>query len=235
MNLEHDLGIDQQIATMAHELKSPLALIRQMSLFIKNHSDDINLVDKYLQQITVVSERALQLTTDLSRAANFEQLDLELEPVNVMEVCKQVEFELSSFYRLHQKRLVVRPKRGQYLAVANYGLLRSILTHFCDNALHYADGSRPVEIIVNQKNNHWIQIGVRDYGPRLDRTVWRSLKKHRLLSPQKISARPQSSGLGLMISQQFAQAMAGEIDVKAHADGVTFVVSLHKSKQLSLL
>lgn len=235
MNLEYDLGIDQRIIAMAHEMKSPLALIRQASLFIKDHADDSSLVDKYLQQITVISERALRLTSDLSRAANFERLDLELEPVNVMEVCKQVELELSDFYRLHQKRLVVRPKRGLYLAVANYGLLRSILTHFCDNALHYADNHHPVEIIVNQKGKQWIEIGVRDYGPRLNRAIWRSLKNRSSLEPYKISARPQSSGLGLMISQRFAQAMAGEIDVRAHADGVTFIVSLHKSRQLSLL
>jgi len=54
-------------------------------------------------------------------------------------------------------------------------------------------------------------------------------------APVAIHARPQSSGLGLYIAGQFADAMNGRIGVTRHRDGATFYVDLQASKQLSLL
>lgn len=220
----------------AHELKSPLALIRQLSLFLEESQAEISSIktEKYLRQITLTSERALRLATDLTRAANLDQLELDFEPVNAIELCRQVETEMKSLYAMHQKRLVLRRKRGQYLAVADRELLKSILWQFCDNALFYAEVDHPVELSVNH-NGPYIRIGVRDRGPRLNSKIWRAIKQQNPLSPQAIAARPQSSGLGLCIAQRFAQAMSGKIDVIAHQDGVTFCVDLMISKQLSLL
>lgn len=226
---------DSGLIVAAHELKSPLALIRQMSLFLEENQADLaaDKIDKYLRQITLTSERALRLATDLTKAANLDQLELNFEPIDALELCHQVETEMSGLYAMHQKHLTLHRSRGQYIAVADYGLLKAIVLQFCDNALLYADQRHPVELRVTQ-NRQYVRIGVRDRGPRLNAKTWQSIK-HQRLAPQRISARPQSSGLGLCIAQQFAQAMAGKIDVISHRDGVTFCVDLMISKQLSLL
>lgn len=65
--------------------------------------------------------------------------------------------------------------------------------------------------------------------------MWRTLRKKLQHSPQSINARPQSSGLGLYIASQFAEAMHGTIGATKHHDGATFYVELHASRQLSLL
>lgn len=230
-----DQLLESSLVVAAHELKSPLALIRQLSLFMEENQTDLQpeQTNKYLRQITLTSERALRLATDLTRATNIDQLELNFEPVDAMELCRRVEGEMNGLYTMHQKRLTTRQKRGQYVAVADYSLLKAILLQFCDNALFYADQQKPVELQVNQ-NGQYIRIGVRDYGPRLSHKVWRSIKNQSLL-PQMINARPQSSGLGLCIAQQFARAMSGKIDAISHHDGVTFCVDLMISRQLSLL
>lgn len=225
-----DLG---QNMVVAHELKSPLALIRQMSLFLAQNQLEPAQSQRYLQQIIATSERALRLTNGLSRLANIEQLPLNLEPINVVELCKQVETELSPLFQLHHKRLMVRKKRRQYLAVADHFLLKSVLIQFCDNALHYADARHPVKIDIAQTRQA-IRVSVKDRGPRLPTTVWRQLNANRL-TPQAISARPQSSGIGLCIAQQFAEAMSAHIGAQSHADGVSFFIDLTISNQLSLL
>ena len=225
-----DLG---QNMVVAHELKSPLALIRQMSLFLAQNQLEPAQSQRYLQQIIATSERALRLTNGLSRLANIEQLPLSLEPINVVELCKQVETELSPLFQLHHKRLMVRKKRRQYLAVADHFLLKSVLIQFCDNALHYADARHPVKIEIAQMRQT-IRVSVKDRGPRLPTTVWRQLNAN-CLTPQAISARPQSSGIGLCIAQQFAEAMSAHIGAQSHADGVSFYIDLTISNQLSLL
>ena len=225
-----DLG---QNTIVAHELKSPLALIRQMSLFLAQNQLEPAKTQRYLQQIVATSERALRLTNGLSRLANLDQLPLNLEPINVAELCKQVEVELNPLFKLHQKRLLVRKKRRQYLAVADHFLLKSVLIQFCDNALHYADARHPVKIEIAQTKQA-IRVSVKDRGPRLPTAVWRQLNANRL-APQAIASRPQSSGIGLCIAQQFAEAMSAHIGAQSHTDGVSFYIDLMISNQLSLL
>ena len=80
-----------------------------------------------------------------------------------------------------------------------------------------------------------VRIGVRDYGPALSSDMWRKLQKKLRSAPQPIQARPESSGLGLFIASQFAEAMNGRIGAIRHKDGATFYVELQASSQLQLL
>lgn len=232
------LILDSSLLAIAHELKSPLCLVRQLSLFLGSEESLTQTeAKKYLRQIVAVSERGLRLANDLARVGNLEQLEFNLEPLSPTEVCRQVAEEMSGYYGINQKRLVVRSRQRQhYLAMANYDLLKSVLVNFCDNALHYADNRRPVEINISlHKKPQKIRIAVRDYGPRLPLKVWRSLKGRQPITPGSYSSRPLSSGLGLYLADQFASAMRANIGGIAHDDGATFFIDLDASKQLSLL
>ena len=78
------------------------------------------------------------------------------------------------------------------------------------------------------------RLSVRDYGPGVSADVWRRLEmKH--ATTQQIARRPESSGLGLYLSRQFAEAMAGKVGVTRHRDGASFFVDLGISTQMSLL
>lgn len=228
---------DATLLAMAHELKSPLCLIRQLSLFLEDAELDSSDAKSYLRQISMVSERGLRLVSDLSRVGNLDQLKFDLEPLSPAEVCRQVAQELSSYYKINQKSLRIETKQRQhYLAMANYDLLKSVLINFCDNALHYASADQPVRLMVSlNKKSQKIRVSVRDYGPRLPIKVWRGLKGRQPLAPLSVSSRPLSSGLGLYLASQFSQAMGAEIGGVAHHDGATFYVDLNISKQLSLL
>lgn len=226
--------VDSSLVAVAHELKSPLALIRQLSLFLENEQE----IDRdFLHQITLTSERAIRIANDLSKVSRLEQLELDLEPISPSEVCKQVVTELADYYKLFDKTISVSGKqKTNYLAVANYDLLRSVLIQFCDNALHYAEKDRPVELEINKlAKQNVVRISVRDFGPRIPLQVWRGFKKRAEVVPQKLSSRPLSSGIGLYLASQFATAMNANIGAVSHADGATFYIDLEISKQLSLL
>lgn len=236
--VENQLLANESLAVVAHELKAPLCLIRQLSLFLEdNLSSGDSKVRSYLKQITAVSDRGLRLANDLTRSGKLSQMTFELEPISPTETCRQVIQEMSGYYQINQRRIRLRTERRQhYLATANRELVKSILVNFCDNALHYADGNQPVEINVSlNKKKEKVRISVRDYGPRLPLDIWRSLKKRQPLQPQSIASRPMSSGLGLYLADQFAQAMKADIGAITHQDGATLYLDLNLSKQLSLL
>lgn len=231
------LKTDAPLLAMAHELKSPLCLIRQLSLFLEEQSLNDNQARSYLDQIRLVSERGLRLVSDLSRIGQIDQLAFDLEPLSPAEVCRQVAQELAGYYQINQRQLKLNlEQRYHYLATANHELLKSILINFCDNALHYADKEHPVEISLSlHKRAEKVRVMVRDRGPRLPLSVWRALKGRQYLVPQAWSSRPLSSGLGIYLAQRFATAMQAEIGAVAHSDGVSFYVDLKLSKQLALL
>lgn len=232
---------DQQdlsfLVTAAHELKAPLALVRQLALSLETMpSLSVDERERMLHQITLTSERALRLTTDLTRASRLEDSLFELEPLNPRQVCEEVAHELWPLYKAQGREIAVASRYRPILVVANRDLLKRIMLNFADNALHYAGDETPVELRVQSlTHGNRIRMGVRDFGPAVTPQVWRRLYEHLGTDTQVMHARPQSSGLGLYVAGQFARAMQGEIGATRHRDGATFFVDLAASTQMSLL
>ncbi|MFC2317073.1 MAG: sensor histidine kinase [Candidatus Saccharimonas sp.] len=218
----------------AHELKAPLALVRQLSLALET-GDYTDTERAVLQQrITLTAERALRLTTDLTRAERLDDGLFEIEPLNPIVLCEEVADELSPLYAAHNRTIDVKPHRRQLLGLANRELLRRILLNFTDNALHYSRDA-PVYISAQQRQRGTvIRLGVRDYGPAVPANVWRRLMQN-LGRPQPLHNRPASSGLGIVVAHEFAAAMGASIGAVRHRDGATFYVDIMTSTQLRLL
>ena len=220
----------------AHELKAPLALIRQLSLGLEQSELSEAERMRILRQIVLTSERGLRLTSDLTRAARLQDGLFELEPVNSRQLCDEVAHELAPLFEAKDRELQVQAGRGQLLAVANRELLRRILINFSENALHYAGAHTPVVIRASSlMGGECIRVGVRDYGPAVPSDVWRRIRQHLGKAPQAMQNRPASSGLGLYVAGQFADAMQGSLGAMRHRDGATFYVDLLASQQLKLL
>jgi signal transduction histidine kinase len=224
------------LVAAAHELKSPLALMRQLAFRLGqpgvSESEHAQLVERLL----LTTDRSLRLTSDLTRSSRLDDALFELEPLNPEQVCRDIVSELGPLFEAHGRRIGVASRTHPLLLVANRDLLRRILMNFSDNALHYSQPGSTVRLQMTAlKHSGMIRIGVRDYGPALSSDMWRTLQKKLARGPQSIHARPQSSGLGLYLASQFADSMNGRIGATRHRDGVTFYVELHASKQLSLL
>jgi signal transduction histidine kinase len=191
---------------------------------------------RMLRQISLTSERALRLTSDLTRSARLDDAMFNLEPINPQQLCEDIVHELTPLFNAYGRNVRLMPRKHPLLLVANRDLLRRIIMNFSDNALHYADANAVIEIQIKAFNDgQTIRLGVRDYGPALSSDMWRTLQSKLTSAPQAVHARPQSSGLGLYISSQFADAMHGTIGIIRHRDGATFYVDLSASHQLSLL
>ncbi len=218
----------------AHELKSPLALIRQLSLSMESGDcteEDIALL---AHRITLTSERALRLTTDLTRASRLEDSLFTLEPLNPVTLCEEVVRELEPLYAAKGRTLRLAKRTRPLLALANRDLLRRILLNFADNALHYS-GDDSAVVISAQAVGERVRLGVRDYGPALPPHIWKSLGSSLGASAQPLPSRPESSGLGIYIANQFAEVMHGSVGATRHRDGATFYVDISSSTQLRLL
>lgn len=220
----------------AHELKAPLALMRQLALRLEDETLSSGERQRLLQQTILTSERALRLTSDLTKSARLEDALFTVEPINPEQLCRDIATELGPLFKAYGREVNVHGRKHPLLLVANRDLLRRILLGFSDNALHYSEEGSAVQMQIKAfKSAGVIRIGVRDFGPALSSDMWRKLQKKLRSAPQSIHARPESSGLGLYIASQFADAMNGRIGAIRHKDGATFYVELQASSQLSLL
>ena len=236
MNGQEGSDILQPLIAAAHELKAPLALVRQLALTL----EDTTLSDAERQRlhdhIVLTSERALRLTGDLTKTARLQDAMFQLEPINPEQMCREVVGELGPLFEAYGRQVTFKGRRHPLLLVANRDLLRRILLNFSDNALHYSEPGTPVHLQVQAlRGSGMIRVGVRDYGPALSSDMWKTLKNKLATAPQPVHARPESSGLGLYISGQFADAMQGTIGAVRHRDGATFYVELPASRQMNLL
>ncbi len=221
------------IVTASHELKAPLALVRQLALALQTGT--AGETEQIARQIVLTSERALRLTTDLSRSSRLDDSLFELEPLNPQQICEEVAHELTPLYTAKGREIRVASRYRPLLAVANRDLLRRVMLNFADNALYYAADDAPVELRAGARGGEKIRLAVRDYGPAVPADMWRRLQASLGTGVQVLHARPQSSGLGLYVAGQFARAMNGYIGATRHRDGATFYVDIGASTQLSLL
>lgn len=216
---------------VAHELKAPLAVLRQLALSL----DDLGAKNEHLRdEMVQVSERAIRQVNDLAKVRRLEDGLFEMEPVAVRVVCDDVMQELRYLFRENKRGLRVKYTNKARVVTANRELLYSVIYNFLVNAMHYSAEGTQSELAV-QDERECVKVMVRDYGPALPVNIWREMKKGFIKEPTAIAMRPGSSGLGLYIASKFSRYMHAEVGAVRHRDGASFYVKIPISRQLSLL
>ena len=227
------------VVAAAHELKSPLTLIRQLAIDLASDDKDFDARQKtILKRIVLTSEKYLKLTSDLTRCARIcdDYPDMfKTGPINLVNTCLKIKQEISPLFEAYNKCLEVDKRRVPLMVIANSELLEKIIYEFCNNALNYTNDSKKVTIkLSNSASQKTARVNVRDYGPMLPSTAWKILTTCLGTSPQPLQARPESSGLGLYLAEIFAEKMGAKIGVTRHRDGMTFFIELKVSTQMEL-
>ncbi len=215
------------ILVAAHELKAPLAVIRQLALSF----DEMKPADEHIRsEMISVSERAIKQVNDLAKIRRLADGLFEMEPVAVRAVCDDVTRELAYLFRFNRRDLSIRYSNRAKLVTANRELLHSVIYNFLLNAMHYSGEETKAELVVKDEYDK-VKVEIRDYGPALPRDVWREMKRGWIKKPTSIAMRPGSSGLGLYIASKFSKYMNANIGAVRHKDGTSFYVELPVSRQ----
>ncbi len=218
------------ILVAAHELKAPLAVLRQLALSF----DEMDAKGEHIRsEMVSVSERAIKQVNDLAKIRRLEDGLFVMEPIAVREVCDAVSRELEYLFHYNRRDLYIKYTNRSRLVTANRDLLYSVIYNFLLNAMHYSGDETRAELIVRDVRDK-VKIIVRDYGPSLPMDVWREMKRGFVTKPASIAMRPGSSGLGLYIASKFSRYMHANVGAVRHRDGTSFYVELPISRQVSL-
>lgn len=237
---EEKLGVEEEtfvlpsVVAAAHELKTPLVLLRQLSLQLSGNDTSDPRTRIIHERMRLTAERSLRLVEGITKAANLEGSMLESEPIELHSLLESVAHELSPLASQLGHEFDVRTPRRAICLVGHREFLSALMLSLCDNALTYSQPGEPIRLSGVIRDDK-VRLSVRDHGPVMSRTRFSQLTG-KLGQPQKPSGHARSSGLGLWIADTFARTMESQLTVERHrGGGLTFSVALPRSQQLSLL
>ena len=217
------------IATVSHELKTPLSSIK-MSLKLLN-DERVGAMNEeqheLLNHIKEDSDRLLKITSELLDLSQVETGNLKLTfAITKPEEIVQYAIDAVKF-QAEQKSIELVLNCDRNLPSVNADIQKTawVMVNFLSNALRYSSEKSKVIIDVFQKDK-FIEFSVRDFGKGIDEKYQKRLFDRYFQVPTD-GQNKSGSGLGLAISKDFIEAENGKIWVlSAVGEGSKFCFSL---------
>ncbi|MES2266824.1 MAG: ATP-binding protein [Bacteroidota bacterium] len=226
---ERDEAKTNFIATISHELKTPISSIKMSLKLIKDERiGDMNTEQKQLlEHIKDDADRLLNITSELLKLSQVETGNIQLNFVNV-EPEQIVNYAISSIsFQAEQKEVKLEVIKDENLPMVNVDVEKTawVMVNFLSNALRYSPPRSKVLISMVKRGNELV-FSVKDTGKGIDEQYQKRLFERYFQVPTD-GQNKSGSGLGLAISKDFIEAQNGRIWVEsAIGEGSTFSFSL---------
>jgi signal transduction histidine kinase len=226
---ELDLAKTNFIATVSHELKTPLSAIKMsLKLLEDERVGSINDEQKKLiGNIKDDSQRLLKITGELLDLAQVETGNIQLhkEPVEPKAI---IEYAYNALkVQAGQKKINVEINYDKELPKINCDMEKTswVMVNFLSNAIRYTPEKSKI-IVEAKKEKRQVVFSVKDSGKGID-------AKHKERVFEKFYQVPNTetgktgTGLGLAISKDFIEAQGGKIWMESKLnEGTQFYFSL---------
>lgn len=219
---------DELVATISHDFRSPLAVIRQN---VQTLLRDLPRMDKadlrsFLEGIARQEDRLTALCTNLLDLARLKQRRAPDTPVDLAEVARQMVDDLATRARDAGVLLAVEVTvGGTTMARGDRDRLGQVVQNLVDNALKFTPRGGRVQVRVGG-DERAVRVEVEDSGMGVPADALPRLFEPFFQVPTNAHA-GQGSGLGLAIVKAVVDAHGGTITVRSEEQrGTTFAVEL---------
>ncbi|MCB0677467.1 MAG: PAS domain-containing sensor histidine kinase, partial [Saprospiraceae bacterium] len=228
---EQDLAKTNFMATLSHELKTPISAI-DMSLGLLRDERIGQLNEDQKDLATTIqqnSERLLKMVNEILDISRIEtgQLQIQEEPADPAEIVLKAVEGTKTFFAEKGVRIQQHIADDLPSLLVDVPKTTGVLINFLTNAVRYSPENDFVRIAVVRRNGS-IEFSVSDNGPGISREEQaRIFKRFRRAKDDKT----KGTGLGLSISKEFIEQQGGRIWVKSQVGkGSTFGFSLPVKK-----
>ncbi|RLU00661.1 sensor histidine kinase [Ketobacter sp.] len=218
------------IASVSHELKTPLTSIRMFSEMLREGWAPAEKQQEYFSFISDESERLSRLINNVLQLARMErqELQLDIKPVSVTQVIDLLRSRLQSqvaatpfSLNLHTQAIT-----GQTQLALDMDAMMQIMMNLVDNSLKFCKHAahKSIDLTVRQQRQEVI-FEIRDYGPGIA-----AAEQHRIFDlfyriGDELTRSAQGTGIGLALVQQLVQEMGGRITYYQPEQGAGFRLS----------
>jgi two-component system sensor histidine kinase QseC len=217
----------QFTADAAHELRTPLAVLKIQAQVAQRADDDITR-QHALNQLILGADRATHLVAQLLTLARLdpEQGLVKREPVDLQALAVSVLGQLAPEAIAKDIDLSLTPA-APINVMGDSGALGILLRNLVDNAIRYTPDGGKVTVEITQQDNH-ILLRVTDSGPGIPEAERQQVFKRFY---RGLGTQATGSGLGLSIAQRIAELHGTAIafDTPEHGAGLCVTVSFQQT------
>ncbi len=226
---ERDEAKTNFIATISHELKTPIASVKMsVKLLEDERVGSLNEEQQeLLAHIRDDNDRLLKITSELLNLSQVETGNIQLNfvPVKPMQI---IDYALNSVrFQAEQKGVQLNFIRNERLPQVQADVEKTawVMVNLLSNALRYSPENSKVHIQATERKGR-VEFSVRDSGKGIDEQYQKRLFDRYFQVPAD-GQNKIGSGLGLAISRDFIEAQSGKIWVESAVNkGSTFSFSL---------
>lgn len=222
---------DDFVATVNHELRTPLASIRAFSEILRDHPD---LPDEekheFLRIVVTESERLTRLIhqlLDLSKIEASGAIPAQRAVVDLAAVIRESTAAMHQVFAAREVELALRIEADPALVMGDHDRLVQVVINLLGNAAKFSPAGAGLATLRLNRAGREFEISVSDNGPGIpagDREI--VFERFRQLG-DTMSGKPQGAGLGLAISQRIVTQHGGRIWIEGTAGGgATFRIRL---------
>jgi len=226
---EQDLAKTHFIATISHELKTPLASSDFSLKLLEDErvghlsGEQKELVDSLKQD----NRRMIKIVSELLDLSQVESGNIQLQPQPVSPQ-QIVQYAMDTVQKQAAQREIsiktVMPET-QELVLADVEKTAWVLVNLLTNAIRYSSPKSEITLTVVANENKALSFSVRDYGKGIAPAFREKIFERFFQVPG--AKGHKGSGLGLAISKEFIEAQGGIIGVSSEeGKGSTFFFTL---------
>lgn len=224
---ELDFAKTNFIATVSHELKTPISSIKMsLQLLEKKETGDINDEQKELiESIKEDSQRLLKITGELLELSQLEtgNIQLNMEKSNPYEIMNYALEAVKIQADQKQIELVSEVDDNLSQVKADSEKTSWVLINFLTNAIRYSSENSRINIKITEEGSQ-VVFKVIDMGKGIDTRYQSKVFDKYFQIP---GSHKSGTGLGLAISKEFIEAQNGTIGVESQLGlGSTFYFKL---------
>lgn len=201
------------VATVAHELRSPLTGIKGFSATLLSRWDQFTEEQRrfMLEAVDADADRLSRLISQLLDAARIDsgRLTLRTGPVQLDEIVQHV---LNSVFATKEQRPQARLVGTIPLAWGDADRVTQLLTNLVENAIRHGEGLREA-VVRTEEDGTIVAVDVIDNGPGIPEEM-----RQRVFSRFWKSGSTAGTGLGMFIARGVVQEHGGSIEI-ADAEG----------------
>ena len=214
---------DRFIATLSHELRNPLGVIRNAASLLR-HGGKREEVLPVLERQTAHLARLIDDLLDLSRLAQGKvRLDPELLDLKAV-LSEAVELVQPQTDRRHQRVEIEQPAEPVRVH-ADAMRMRQVLANLLDNAAKYSPQGSRIAVTLAVAGDS-ARLTIRDQGPGIDPSRIESVFEPFVQLAEPGSKPTDGLGLGLPLARELLQMQGGLIAVRNVEGGLEVLIEL---------
>ena len=225
---------DEFIGIAAHELRSPLAVVKgfAQTLIVQTaRGKGPELADwqmEAIQDIDQATSRLVELTEDLLDVTRLQagRLELQFEPTDLVALVQRTVKRFSVITERHQ--IIVDVASEPIVVTVDHRRIEQVVSNLISNAIKYSPDGGNVEISVHEdKESNSALLCVRDYGIGIPAHQHGRIFSRFMRADNAHAHNIGGTGLGLYLCRELVERHDGRIWFESvEGQGSTFYVSL---------